>query len=132
MNGSDLCWHVFGKNGTTKHKEFKAFFSAADPRKPVPPTTSHPNWKVDAVLKHMMRVSKEVVCIGQDISVDEQDIGFQGRHRDKQRISYKKVGDGFLVVNWTGTLVGGVNDEVSNTSWSMLGCRSCSSSKRSK
>ena len=31
------------------------------------------------------------------------------------------VGDGFLVVTWTGTLVGGVNDEVSNTSWSMLG-----------
>ena len=97
VNGSDLCWHVFGKNGTTRHKEFKAFFSAADPLKPVPPTTSHPNWKVDALLKHMMRVSKEVVCIGQDISVDEQDIGFQGRHRDKQRISYKKVGDGFLV-----------------------------------
>ena len=31
------------------------------------------------------------------------------------------VGDGFLVVTWTGTLVGGVNDEVSNTSWSMFG-----------
>ena len=45
----------------------------------------------------MMRVSKECIYIGCNISVDEQDIGFQGRHRDKQRVTFKKVGDGFLV-----------------------------------
>ena len=30
-------------------------------------------------------------------SVDEQDIGFQGNHPDKQRIGFKRKGDGFLV-----------------------------------
>ena len=81
----------------TRHKDFKAFLSGTNPIRPVPPTTSHPNWKVDPLLKHMMRVSKEAIVLGQDISVDEQDIGFQGRHSDKQRITFKKVGDGFLV-----------------------------------
>ena len=88
---------VFGSNATTRHKEFKIFFSATDPLLPTPPTTTHPNWKIDPVLKHMMRVSKEVIILGKSISIDEQDIGFQGQHKDKQRISYKRVGDGFLV-----------------------------------
>ena len=97
INGSDLCHSVFGKSGTTRHKEFKAFFSATNPLQSTPPTSTHPNWKIDPCLKHMMRVSKECICLGQIISVDEQDIGFQGQHRDKQRINYKKVVDGFLL-----------------------------------
>ena len=97
VNGSNLCHEVFGKQGVTRHKEFKAFFSATDPIKPIPPTNTHPNWKIGPCLKNMMRVSKDCMMIGQNISVDEQDIGFQGQHKDKQRISYKRVGDGFLV-----------------------------------
>ena len=89
---------VFGTNAATRHKEFKIFFSATDPLLPTPPTTTHPNWKIDPVLKHMMRVSKDAIILGKSISIDEQDIGFQGQHKDKQRISYKRVDDGFLVV----------------------------------
>ncbi len=33
--------------------------------------------------------------MGRSVSCDEQMIGFQGRHQDKQRISYKKEGDSF-------------------------------------
>ena len=33
--------------------------------------------------------------LGRDISGDEQTIGFQGRHSDKLRITYKAEGDGF-------------------------------------
>ena len=45
----------------------------------------------------MMRVAKYGIHIGQLISVDEMDIIFQGRHKDKQRVTYKNGGDGFLV-----------------------------------
>ena len=45
----------------------------------------------------MMRVAKYGIHISQSISVDEMDIIFQGRHKNKQRVTYKKVGDGFLV-----------------------------------
>ena len=30
-----------------------------------------------------------------DLSIDEQTIGFQGRHKDKIKIMFKYVGDGF-------------------------------------
>ena len=97
VNGSDLCTEVFGSNASIRHKQFKCFFSATDLLKPIPPTDTHRNWKIDPVLKHTMRVSKQCVVLGSNISIDEQDIGFQGQHRDKQHISYKRVRDGFLV-----------------------------------
>ena len=37
------------------------------------------------------------IHIGQPVSIDEMDISFQGLHNDKQRVTYKKGGDGFLV-----------------------------------
>ena len=83
VNGSDLCTEVFGGNASTRHKQFKAFFSATNPLKPTPPTESHPNWKNDPVLKHMMVNSKNCIVLGSNISIDEQDIGFQGQRRDK-------------------------------------------------
>ena len=97
VNGSALCNRIFGKSGVTRHKEFKAFFAAVNPIVPTPSTTTHPNWKIDPMLKSAMRISQEAMCVGQDVSIDEQDIGFQGRHKDKQRVTFKKVGDGFLV-----------------------------------
>ena len=60
-----------------------------------PPRQTHPNWKVDPVLKHAMEVCKEVMHMGKYISIDEQTIGFQGRHADKIRVTYKNAGDGF-------------------------------------
>jgi hypothetical protein len=35
--------------------------------------------------------------VARSFSVDEQTIGFQGYHADKQRITYKKEGDRFLI-----------------------------------
>jgi len=43
INGSDLCFSVFGKNGSMRHREFKSFFTSTDSIKPTPPTASHPN-----------------------------------------------------------------------------------------
>ena len=73
------------------------FFACVIPLLPTPPSTSHPNWKLDPMLKHMMRVAKYGIHIDQPISIDEMDISFQGRHKDKQRVTYKKGGDCFLV-----------------------------------
>ena len=78
VNGSNMCNNIFGRSGVTCHKEFKTFFACVSPLLPTTPSTSHPNWKLDPLLKHMMRVAKDGMHIGQSISVDEMDIGFQG------------------------------------------------------
>ena len=97
VNGSDLCHRVFGKRGVTRHKEFKAFFAGVNSIVPTTSTSTHPNCKINPLLKHMRRVSHDAIHIGRYISIDEQDIGFQGQHKDKQRETFKKAGDGFLV-----------------------------------
>ena len=67
------------------------------PLLPTPPYTSNPNWKLKPLLKHMIRVVKYGIHIGQSISVYEMDISFQGRHKDKYRVTYKKGRYVFLV-----------------------------------
>ncbi len=44
----------------------------------------------------MQKVSIEAWDCGQHLSGDEQTIGYKGNHCDKQRVSYKREGDGFL------------------------------------
>jgi len=99
VNGNDFVHTSFGGNvsrSRRRHRHFKSFFCSVDPRIPVPSRETHPNWKVQPLLKHMGLVSKTAIFLGRDLSCDEQTIGFQGNHRDKQRITYKKEGDGFL------------------------------------
>ena len=91
VNGYNLCNEIFGRVGVTRHKELKTFFACVSPLLPTPPSTSHPNWKLDPLLNHMIRVAKNGIHVGQSISVDEMDISFQGRHKDKQRVTYKSV-----------------------------------------
>ena len=99
VNSSNLCTEVFGSNASIRHEQFKCFFSATDPLKSIPPTNTHPSWKIDPVLKHIMWVSTQCVVLRSNISIDEQDIGFQGQHRGKQHISYKCVGEGFWLMH---------------------------------
>jgi hypothetical protein len=95
INGNDMCFRVFGRNASKRHKEFKSFFTIQDPRKIIPPRTTHPNFKIDPFLRWIQVVSMEAFDLGRLISIDEQTIGFKGHHADKMRISYKKEGDGF-------------------------------------
>ena len=44
----------------------------------------------------MQKTSIEAWDCGRALSGDEQTIGFKGNHADKQRINYKREGDGFL------------------------------------
>ena len=71
VNGSNLCTEVFGSNASIRYKQFKCSFSATDPLKPIPPTDTYPNWKIDPVLKHVMQVSKQCVVLGINIRIDE-------------------------------------------------------------
>ena len=99
VNGNDFVFTSFGGvpwKSEKRHRHFKAFFTSVNPMLNVPSRETHPNWKVHPLLKHMLQVSKEAVFMGKNLSCDEQTVGFQGHHRDKQRITYKKEGDGFL------------------------------------
>ena len=90
-----MVYNAMGSNAEFGYRHFKCFFAIQDPRIATPSRKSHPNWKVEPLLKQALRVSKEAVIPGQDAAIDEQIIGFQGAHEDKKRISEKIEGDGF-------------------------------------
>jgi hypothetical protein len=97
INGSDICYKIFGRNGDRRHKMFKAFFFCQDPLKAVPSKKkTHPNFKIDPFLAHIQTISMEAWDLVRNISCDERTIGFKGQHQDKKRINYKKEGDIFL------------------------------------
>jgi hypothetical protein len=52
-----------------------------------PSTKTHPNFKVDPFLHHIMKVSMDAWNMGEMLSCDEQHIGFTGRHQDKQHVN---------------------------------------------
>ena len=95
VQGNDLCFRMFGRDAVRQHKQFKAFFTVQDPAKISPDRKQRPTYKVDPIIKHLQEVSMRAWRLGRDISGDEQTIGFQGRHADKLRITYKAEGDGF-------------------------------------
>ena len=63
--------------------------------KPTPIRKSHPNWKIQVLLRHAIIVSKDEIFIGISFSFDEETMGCKCRHPDILRINYKKEGDGF-------------------------------------
>ena len=63
------------------------------PFKKNPLKKTHPNFIGNPFLSHIQTVSMEAWEMGQNISCDEQTIGFKGNHADKQRISNKREGD---------------------------------------
>ena len=56
---------------------------------------SHPNWKIQVLLRHAIIVSKDAIFLGSSLSCDEETMGCKGRHPYILRIIYKKEGDGF-------------------------------------
>ena len=99
INGNDFVHKAFGGmsgKSSRRHKHFKAFFACVDPLVPIPSRDTHPNWKVHPLLKQINSVSKKAVSMGRNLSCDEQTIGFQGKHKDKLKISFKNEGDGFM------------------------------------
>ena len=82
-------------NFERRHEQFKRYFTLQHLYLYVPSTCTHPNWKIDPFLEHINKVSIQAVHLPENISCDEQTIGFSGRDSKKARVKYKKVGDGY-------------------------------------
>ena len=63
--------------------------------KPTPMRKSHPNWKIQVLLRYAIIVSKDAIFLGSSLSIDEETMGCKGMHPDILHINYKKEGDGF-------------------------------------
>lgn len=95
VQGNDLIATKFGTAFDRRHKQFRRYFACQHPYKPVPPSSTHPNWKVDPFLLHLNEVFIQAAVLPEKLSVDEQTIQFHGASKLKSRIKYKKTGDGF-------------------------------------
>ena len=95
LQGNDLINTCMGFNFERRHVQFKRYFAVQHPYLPVPSTCTHPNWKIDPFLEHINKVSIQAMHLPENISCDEQTIGFSGRDSKKARVKYKKVGDGY-------------------------------------
>jgi hypothetical protein len=95
IHGNDMVHDAFGGNAVLRHKQFKAFFAVQDPLIATPSREEYPNWKVREMIKWINFISPKVYKPGISLSIDEMTIGFQGKHKDKMRITYKAEGDGF-------------------------------------
>ena len=89
-NGSNFCSNAFGSCARQRHKKFKAFFEFQDPVKPTTMRKSHPNWKIQVLLRHNIIVSKDAIFLGSSLSCDEDTMVCKGRHPDILLINYKK------------------------------------------
>jgi Transposase IS4 len=95
VQGNQFLYNHIGPHGVRRFRHFRAFFACQDPRAAPPCRKENPLFKVSLVVKWINYIGPISVDLGQSISIDEQTVGFQGRHADKQRISYKAEGDGF-------------------------------------
>ena len=95
VQGNDFINQHIGINLERRWRHFKAFFALQDPRKDTPPRKAQPLHKVHRLVNWINFIGPKAVQLGEHASVDEQTIGFQGRHGDKMRITFKRAGDGF-------------------------------------
>ena len=85
FRGGERRWHMF-----------RRFFTVHDARlHPAMPQCKKPLFKVERLLNHINDQSMKYWETGINLSIDEMTMGFQGRHKDKLRITCKKIGDGF-------------------------------------
>ena len=95
MHGNNFITWSFGMNAERRHKHFKAFFTTQNPAINPLSRKLFPNWKVRPLLTWRNFIFPVVWLLGKSFSIDVMMMGFQGKHVDKRRITYKNEGDGF-------------------------------------
>jgi hypothetical protein len=95
IHSSPFLRRELAPNAARRFWEWKCCFATQDPKKDIPSKKTHPNFKVDEYFRQLQRMFRYAWMPGRDLSGDEQTMGFQGKHSDKQRITFKKEGDGF-------------------------------------
>jgi hypothetical protein len=95
VHGNDFIYRSFGPGAERRQRHFRAFFACQNPAIEPPDRKKFPNWKVRPLLVWMNLIFKLAWILARSVSIDEQTIGFQGKHKDKRRITYKRAGDGF-------------------------------------
>ena len=73
--------------------DFCVSMTSAKIRRQRPP--KNPLWKVQSLLDKLSEQARKMWITGRWVSIDEQTVGFKGKHLMKLRISYKREGDGF-------------------------------------
>ena len=96
ISGIDFCKKVMP---LIEFEQITRFLHCANNSKDQP--RGHPLhdslYKVRPVLDDLRKNCMRTFRMEQKISIDEMDLAYQGQHQDKERITYKKAGDGFLV-----------------------------------
>mgnify|MGYP003894362215 CR=1 FL=1 len=83
-------------SGHQRWKHFRRFFCCYDFRvNPKVEAAKNPLWKIQPLLDELNTQARKMWTTGRWISIDEQTLGFKGKHSMKLRISYKREGDGF-------------------------------------
>ena len=95
IHGKYFLYQSLEENAVRQHTHFKAFFSMCNPMIHSPSRKKFPNWKIRPMLLWMNFLFLTIWLMGLAFSVNEMTMGFQGRHKDKQRITYKNEGGGF-------------------------------------
>ena len=102
VQGKDIIASTIGKFFERRHRQFRRYFACQHPYKPVPPITTHPNWKVDPFMKHLNSVFIQAAVLPEKLSVDEQTTMFHGTSKLKACIKYKKqVTDFSVIISFT-------------------------------
>ena len=94
-HGNDFVYNSFGPRVAHWYKEIKSFLAYQNPIIYTPSKSKCPNWKVRPLITWMNYIFPKAWKLGREFSIDKMTLGFQGRHKDKRRITYKRAGYGF-------------------------------------
>jgi hypothetical protein len=82
--------------GERRWNHFRRFMCLYDYRlNPREQQKKNPLWKLDPILDHLRKNAQRCWTTGKFVAIDEQTIGFKGKHSLALRITYKREGDGY-------------------------------------